>query len=200
METNNRKLRLSYTLLSLWDRGDIDGAIRTYFHMTRPITPQMEDGKRIHEEIAEHIQNFNTFPDWFFNHELKIPECEKIVQVEYNDLFDLKGLFDCYDTVTEVLYEFKTGVADSLEWTRTWQLPLYFLLAEIAKIPVKYALLIHYNQYKKTTDYTIMHNTKLQRDYARNIVDSIGPDIHNYFTDKGLLGQNLLSKLTLEEK
>lgn len=182
-----KKIRLSHTLLSLWERGDVDGAVATYFHLDRPTTTAMDDGKEIHEQIAEHVQTYNTFPEWFFNHPLKIPETEKEVVVSYNELFDLKGYFDCYESTDEILFEYKTGVQDSLTWARSYQIPLYFLIAELAGIPIKTAYLIHHNQHTKTTDFVIVHNTPDKVEKARNFIDSLGPDIYNYFEQEGLL-------------
>lgn len=179
------KIRLSYTLLSLWERGDIEGAVDTYFHLDRPTTEAMENGKKVHKEIEEHINKYNAFPEWFFNYELKLPETEKIVVANYNELFDLKGIFDCLDVVDKTLFEFKTGNSDSLEWARTWQLPLYFLLAELNKIDIEKAILIRNNG--KESDFVVVHNSKRLRDKARNIIDSIGPDIYEYFTKEGLI-------------
>jgi hypothetical protein len=178
-----KKIRLSYSLLSCWERNDVDGAVATYFHMDRPSNPAMENGKKVHQELAEYIDKHNSFPDWFFKYELTLPQTEKEVIVSYNEMFDIKGVFDCYDSGT--LFEFKTGGSDSLEWARTWQLPIYFLIAEIAGIPIDKAILIRNNGIQ--SDFCVVHNSKRLRDKASNIIDSLGPDIHNYFTEQGLL-------------
>lgn len=182
------KIRLSYTLLSLWDRGDIDQAVKTYFHMDTPTTEAMEDGKRIHEEIAEHIDSEGRFPDWFFGKELIMPETEKEIVVNYNEMFDLKCYIDCVDHGDNTGYEYKTGKSNSLSHLRTWQVPIYFLIAELGGVKLDKMFLIHYNQHEDTRDFAIMHNTPQKREMARNIIDSIGPEIHKYFSDEGLLG------------
>ena len=180
------KIRLSYTLLSLWERGDIDGAVATYFHLDRPVSKAMIRGREVHQEIEEHIKEHKRFPDWFFTYELKSPKPEVEVHVSYNELFDLKGYFDCLDEKT--LFEFKTGRTGALEWARTWQLPIYFLLAELAEIEVEKALLIKNNGDKPDdAEFVIVHNTKGKREDARNRIDSLGPEIHDYFTQQGLL-------------
>jgi hypothetical protein len=180
-----KKIRLSYSLLSLWERGDIEGAIDTYFHLDKKGTEAMENGKRVHKEIEEHIKTYNTFPEWFFDYPLTLPETEKEVVVSYNEMFDLKGVFDCLDPVEKTLFEFKTGNSDSLEWARTWQLPIYFLIAELGKIDIDKAILIRNNG--KESDFVVVHNSKRLRDKARNIVDSLGPEIYEYFTKEGLI-------------
>jgi hypothetical protein len=180
-----KKIRLSYSLLSLWERNDIDGAVRTYFHMDGPVNEAMKNGKRLHQEIEKHILAFNTFPPWFFEYDLKLPETEKEVVVDYNEMFTLKGIFDCIDRIDGTLFEFKTGNTDALAWARTWQLPIYFLIAELAKIEVKKAFLIQNNGQR--SEFVIVHNTKGKRDDARNRIDSLGPEIHSYFEREGLI-------------
>lgn len=182
-----KKLRVSYSLLYLWNRGDIDGAVSTYFRTPRDVSDQIQQGKDIHEEIAKHIEVYNTFPDWFFKHELKLPETEKKIIVPYNEMFDLSAVFDCYDSLQTLLFEYKTGVSDSLEWTRTFQLPFYFLVGELSSTPIERAFLIRWNQYKKERDYTLVWNSQKLRDNARNFVDSYAPEIYKFFEHEGLL-------------
>ena len=180
-----KKIRLSFSLINQWEKGDIDGAVSTYFHLDRPTTPQMEAGKEFHQTIAKHVEEKKSFPEWFFEWELKDPKPEEAVTVPYNELFDLKCIIDLLDS--PLLFEFKTGVTDSLGWARTDQIPFYFLICELAGIDVMSAFLIRHNQYIKKTDYTIVHNNPTLRERARNMIDSTGPEIHTFFTEQGLL-------------
>lgn len=180
-----KKLRLSYSLLSYWDRGDVQGAVDCYFHVDKAGNAAMENGKKVHEELAEYISTYSSFPEWFFNYPLQLPECEKAVTVPFSEIVDLKGVFDCLDPVNKTLFEFKTGNSDSLEWARTWQIPLYFLIAEIAKIDIEKAILIR-NDGKKS-DFVVVHNSQRLRSRARNIVESLSPEIWEYFNNEGLI-------------
>ena len=182
-----KKIRLSHTTMWLWERGDVDGAVNAYFHLDRPITRQMKEGKEIHDQIEEYINKYNSFPDWFFSAELMIPETEKKVIVSYNEMFDLSGVFDCYDSSTKTLYEYKTGVSNSLEHARSYQIPLYFFIAELAKIPVDKAYVIRWDQYNKKIDWCIVHNSKKLREKGKNLIDSVGPEIHTFFEQEGLI-------------
>ena len=182
------KLRLSYSLLNIWGRGDVDGAVQTYFHLNKPATRQMKEGRRIHKDIADHVEKFNTFPEWLnFKYDLALPESEKEVVAEYNEMFDLKGFFDCYDTVDKTVFEYKSGVSDSLEWARTDQLPFYFLIAELLGLEIDRGILIHFNQYTESTDFCIVHNSSSKRERARNLIDSEGPSIYDFFDKQGFI-------------
>lgn len=184
-----KKLRLSYSLMETWERGDVKGTIDCYFHVDKKTTKQMEDGKRIHKDIGEYILRYNNLPDYMnFNYTFTIPEVEKEVIVPYNEMLDIKGVFDCLNLPD--LFEFKTGVSNSLEWTRTRQIPLYFLIAELNGIredTLEKAFLIRYNQYENKSDFSVVHNSKRLRDEARNFCDTVGPEIHSFFEKEGLL-------------
>ena len=180
-----KKLRLSNSLINSWLRGNPDEVIATYFHLDRPKSKALEDGIKIHEDLEKHITKYNSFPDWFFDGPLLMPECEKKVIVEYNEMFDLSGVFDCIDGRT--LYEFKSGVQNSLTWVGKDQIPLYFLIAELAKIDLDKVYLIHYNQHTKEKDFAVMWNSPSLVEKGRNIVDSYGPEIHAFFESEGLL-------------
>ena len=179
------KLRLSYTLLAYWERGDIKGAIDSYLHKATFTSDAMQHGKDIHKELADYIREHKKFPEWFFTMELKDPEPEREVVVSYNDMFDLKGIFDCLDRPNKTLFEFKTGKSDSLEWAKTWQLPMYFLIAELANIDIDKAVIIRHDG--KESDYCVVHNSKRNRDLARNIIERYGPEIYNNFMNEGIL-------------
>lgn len=178
-----KKLRISYSLLDTWQRGG--DVVSMYFHLDREPTEQMADGKLIHEGLAEYIKENKKFPEWFFNYELKNPEPEKEVVVSYNELFDLKCIIDLLDG--PLLFEYKTGITDSLAWSRTDQIPLYFLACELADIKVDSAFLVHHNQYTKKSDFTVVHNSKTLRDHARNVIDSVAPEVYYFFEDSGLI-------------
>lgn len=185
-----RKLRISYSLLSQWEKGDIGGAINVFkyenFGIETDGTPAMMEGKRYHDEISKHIETYNCLPDYMgTNLTFTVPKTEHLVTVPYNEICDLGGRFDCLEE--PILYEWKTGVSDSLEWARTWQLPIYFLICELAGINVDLAYLVRYNQYEKKSDYCIVHNTKKKRDDARNRIDSLAPEIVEYFQNEGLI-------------
>jgi hypothetical protein len=180
-----KKLRLSYSLLVCWDRGDVQGAMDMYLHKDVPVSDAAKNGRRVHEELSEYINKNKSLPEWFFKYELKDPETDKVLVASYNDQFDLKGIYDCLDIPTKTLFEFKTGKSDSLEWSRTWQLPIYFLLAELNNIDIEKEIVIRNDG--KESDYTVVHNSERLRVEARNIIERYGPEILNHFMNEGLL-------------
>lgn len=179
------KLRVSYSLLSMWERGQIDRAIATYFHAPMKATEPMKQGRTLHNEIEKHINKNKKLPDWLPKLQLYNPKPEEKLIVEYSDEFDISVVIDCLDEPN--MFEWKTGVTDSLTCANTKQIPFYFLACELAGVPVKKAYLVHYNQHEKTKDWTIIWNNKTARENARNYIDSIAPEIQSYFLEAGFL-------------
>lgn len=179
------KLRLSYSLLQTWQRGETDRAIAMYHRLMTPSTPQMEEGKEIHREISQHILTFKRLPDYMPQIQLKNPVPDHEVIVSYNELFDLKGIYDCLDEDT--VHEFKTGVMTSSEYANADQIPFYFLLDELTEGRLNQAYLIHYNQYLKKNDFVKIWKSNRLIEKARNLIESIGPEIWMFFNQQGLI-------------
>ena len=182
-----KKIRVSYSALNLCEKGKWDELVYLLFHVDRPITEAMEDGRKIHKEIEEYIIKYNSFPDWLFKGDLVLPKTEEKIVISHNDFIDVSGIFDCYDVATKTLYEFKTGVQPSTDWARTHQIPIYFYMMEKIGRECDRAFLIHYNQHTKQKDWTVIHNSPLQIEKAKNYIETFGNEIYNFMQNEGLI-------------
>ena len=180
-----KKLRLSYSLINLWSEGKIEQALSTYYHMEQGLTEAMKSGKEIHKDIENTIKTAGQLPAYLSPIKLLAPKSEFVLTVPYNEQFDLKAIIDCLDGKT--LYEFKTGVTESLAWSAFHQIPFYFLVCGLSGLEVEKAMLLHYNQHEKTSDFVQIWNGPRQIERARNFVDSIAPEILEFFTKEGLI-------------
>ena len=171
--------------MEAWRRGDINRALDMYYHRNQiEPTPQMLAGKELHEKMEKHIIKHRQFPDWVSETiKLHDPLTEKVYVADYNEKFLLKGILDVIDN--KVIYDLKTGLADSLKYTKEYQIPIYFLLCELMEIEVDRAILIHHNQYTGVNDLAMVWNGKRQIERARNYIDSIGSDVLLYFESEG---------------
>ena len=183
--TKHPKLRISFSLISAWLEGDTDRAIATYFHIDKPKSKAMTDGSDIHDQIAKYIEENKKLPPYMPQLPLNNPKSEVYHKVSYNEKFDLSAKFDLEDL--PIIGEWKTGVSDSLEWSRTIQIPFYFLVGELAGLNIQKAYLAHFNQHTHTNDWLIEWNNKTAIDSAKNIIDTIGIEIWDHFTNQGLL-------------
>lgn len=173
------KLRVSYSLLTLWNNGRWEDAVKMYLHQKTPKTQAMKDGLRLHIEWGKEIKKTNLLKLENSKFEFKKPALEKKVVVSYSDRYDISGTFDCLDG--DLLWEFKSGVANSLQYVNNNQLPLYFLIAELAGIKIKKANLIHYNQHISKVDTAILWNSPRVIKEAKNFIDSLAPEIEAHF-------------------
>lgn len=178
-QKSSPKLRLSFSLLNLWSKRMYEEAINMYLHLPLPQSLQLEEGKRYHKEWADTIIKTKLLNLGRSAFKFDAPRVEHSVTVSYNDKFDLKGIFDCLDEPT--LWEFKTGTTSTVDYSRSYQIPFYFLIAEIEKIKIDKAYLYHFDQYKNDGELIIIHNNLSLVEDAKNLVDSIGPDILQYF-------------------
>jgi hypothetical protein len=178
------KLRLSYSLLTLWNNGRWTDAVKMYFHEKTEKSDQMKQGLEYHAKWESEIKKTKKLKIGKATIKFETPKTELKKIVSYNEKWDLSGTFDCLDKTT--LYEFKTGVASSMEYTNNNQLPLYFLIAELDKTPIEKGVLIRYNQYMKEADMTVLWNSRELVEKARNFVDSLAPEVEQYFIDHNL--------------
>lgn len=181
------KIRLSYSLLNMWDRGEVDKAIESYFRIEREEfieNKYLVRGKNFHNYVEKYIKSNKKFPKEIGSFELLNPKPEKVVTVNYNKYFDLKIIIDCLDGSN--IYEYKTGSRGSLYWTTTMQLPMYFFVCDVAGIKIDKAFLVHRNTETKETDWTMLWNTK-KYEGVTNYIDTIGSDIYQNFKSMGLI-------------
>ena len=182
---STQQIRLSYTLLELWRRGQINQALDMYFRRKKmPTTPQMLDGIRIHKSVQNYVLKNNRFPEQVTTIPVNNPEIEKEFIVEYSSQFLIKVKIDLFDT--DSFFELKTGWSDSVRYAREYQVPMYFLVSDIAGFHKEKAYIIHYNQYTKEKDMTMIWHNKRQIELAKNYIDSIAPDLYNYFNNQSL--------------
>jgi len=149
MEPTNRlnKFRASYSVLSTWETGDWQRAIDQYLRLDKLTTPQMEYGKRLHNEWEKHIKSNKSLPEVFGRTKLVDPKTETKLEIHVADWLDFVCIPDMVDGST--LYEFKTGANDANYWSNTWQTPIYAYALLANKTPVSTAKIYAYNQYSQ---------------------------------------------------
>jgi hypothetical protein len=180
----NKRLRISYSLLNLWERGQTDLATALYLHQDMPTNQAMKDGKAIHKQIEKHIIDKGKLPS-FLNVSLPLtnPQPEKKIIASYNKSWDLSGVIDCLDD--DFFLEFKTGTTPAFYYTRKYQSPFYFLLLEIIGEPREKSYLVKYNQHQKNGEVILLWKPKL--DKVKNYIDTLAPEIEEFFLERGIL-------------
>jgi hypothetical protein len=192
------KFRASYTVLSIWNSGDWQRAIKMYFKLEQFTTQAMADGRDWHEKFAEEIRRTNRMPAVFGGALLKSPivEEKKVVQVE--DWLELVYIMDLYDQ--PVLYDWKTGSKTSEEYAGEMQLRLYAVGAtlsghyvnrgEIHRLNPKNFTLVPMPEGEPTkkyhTDMSIVWLTDKVLADTHNWLITTASEMHNYLVENGL--------------
>jgi hypothetical protein len=159
-------LRISYTAIALWKRGDMNRFMEYMTGKKSFTTSQMQEGVDYDERAVQTALDTGKLIDEFGSYQLTAPEGHKRIEVNFTfpvimdllknanmidvDPFQLVGELDLYDA-GEII-ELKTGMVSSIEYARTMQVPIYMVLAKLNQLPVTGARICHYNQYEKTTD------------------------------------------------
>lgn len=185
------RLRLSYTLLSLWSAGKQKEAAEAYLRMDSFATSRMKEGKEFDKYVAEVVEKEGRLPDELGGE--KLPKASKPhhqVTVPYRiseDLeVDIKAEFDIW--AEPVIIEIKDSLnSDSAEWTNKPQLSIYFLVAEIAGLKFTKAVLYRYDRVHHDYDRAVVWKSNHRIQEAKDLVNKYGPEIYEYFTKEGIL-------------
>jgi hypothetical protein len=184
MATPSNKFRASFTILDQWNSGNWEQAIKTYFKIDKFVTPEMVAGREWHEKWAKHINDTKTLPVEFGGKPLTKPEAEQKTVVQLEDWLELVGIIDCYDS--PVVYEWKTGKSTSVSYAGSKQGGIYAMLAALSKRYAERIEIHHFDQYRKTSDMSIIWVTPELLDETHNWIETISSEMHSYFIKEGL--------------
>lgn len=177
------KLRCSYSLLNAWSTGHQQEAISNYLHLEQEKTPQQIHGLDVHKAWQDEIMKNKKMTFGKSKFTFKNPIVEKEIIKDYNDRWLVKGYVDCIDN--DLIYEFKTGVTSSAQYSNTFQIPFYFMLCELAGITISRAVIIREDN-DQTVDISYVWNHKEMVEDTRNWVESITPEVENYMVTNNI--------------
>lgn len=172
------KIRLSYTILKFWEKNRLEDIVK---EITGEEIEKNEDMKRGYEfdlMVQEVVKKEKRLPKELGGLKLNNPEIQKKIEVPYNELADLVGVYDIYDK--PVIYEIKSSKFSSSDFLNDYQLDFYLLLAELSKLKVEKAILYRYDYLEKDYDKAILYNNKRSIEKIKNRIDSLLPEIYNF--------------------
>ncbi|MCM8788048.1 MAG: hypothetical protein NC935_08385 [Candidatus Omnitrophica bacterium] len=174
------KIRLSYTILKLWEQSRIEDLTKMVLGEEIEKTKDMTRGEEFDLLVQDVVKKEKRLPDELGGLKLNNPEVQRKVEVPYNELADLVGVFDIYDR--PVIYEIKSSKFTSGDFLNDYQLDFYLLLSELAKLPVEKAILYRHNYLDKDYDKSILYYNKRSIKEVKNRIDSLLPEIHNFIS------------------
>ncbi len=177
------KLRISYSLLNLWSKGQQEEAVQNYLHIEREKTPQQLHGIDTHKEWQNKIMKNKKITLGNKEYVFTNPQCEYEVIADYNDRWLVKGYIDTVDFLPDNFVnaqEYKTGGTSSAQYSNTMQIPFYFMLLTMIGFKPRKAEVIHEDADKKIDSALVWFWDEFVKD-AQNYVDSLAPEIESYF-------------------
>lgn len=186
------KFRASFTVCNLWYQKKIDDAIKAYFKIDTFIPKEWIIGKEYHELWQKHIERTGKLPDELGGNQLKNAMCEEKIVIdgkeisEFAEFMEVVFVPDCVDMGDLVIQEFKTGVASSSGYARGWQGILYGYLMHVKGFPIKKVRIIHYNQYTKETEVSVVWITNKTNMMAKEWLITMASDMHAYLMENDL--------------
>jgi hypothetical protein len=169
-------LRISYTALSLWERGDTQGFMDYMNGVRFSSTPQMQEGQDYDARACEEaVKNKRLLPEFGW-YELKNPQPQLKLSIDLTTPngvhFTLVGVIDIYDE--GLIYELKTGSMPSSSYARTKQTRIYALLCKLNKLPVTGMRIARYDQYHNKADvHKMLLGEHMLRVTLRDIMKSV---------------------------
>lgn len=142
----------SYSILSLWEKGDTERAIKSYFKLEEYTSDAMQYGKQKHQEWADYILKESKTPPELGAITLSNPKVETRFTMPLARSIELTGILDCYDD--QAFYDWKTGQTESNTWARSYQMPLYALLLMAHDLFRPRGVIIHHDAVTGKTDST----------------------------------------------
>lgn len=180
-------IRMSYSLLDRWLRGDKTGAIAMYLRTPIKKTQAMEEGIAFDKKVKGLLVKNLVVPELGGQ---KFPPDTVVDLTLMNSYpgFDIKGELDAYSKMEATIIEFKCSkIYDSGDYADSYQLPTYFLLARKNNLPVEKGIVIRYDPVRKMFDTSILYCSQKRIDTVENIYRKVAPEIEAYFKEEGVL-------------
>lgn len=177
------KLRISYSLLRLWEQGKKQEAIE-YFTKTGAQLEgdAIEQGNAWDQIIQDEINKKGMLPKEFGGLKLEKAFCQEKKVIEF-DGFEVVAKPDLVTFTGEAVYEFKTGKFSSGDYANTMQVPLYLFVFDTAKK----GIIIHYDQAVDQTDWFLIHKTDKMIEDVKAYILKNGNEIREYFIKQGII-------------
>lgn len=180
------KFRASFSILNSWSKGYAQDAIDMYFKLPRKDNKFMEEGRKYHKAWQTYIEkNKKLHPQLSsLNKPLEDPKCEIKLSMPLDDRIDLVGVIDCLDNDT--LYEFKTGTRQSSDYANGMQVDVYSILCEHNSYHPDKAFYIHFDQYFRETESSMVWLTENRREKALEWLLKTAKEMDSYLTTNKL--------------
>lgn len=180
-----KTVKLSYSILSAWEKRRFEDAIGMYLGKDLPTTPYMELGKVKHKQWADYTMKHGTLHPELGGDDLHMPiveqKYEKIIPFSDDIQILIRGVIDLEDD--NVLIDHKCGRSTPSSYIDGWQLDLYKLLRPNATLG-KY---LCFNPYNNEVATGIKFLDTSNAEFALNNIITWGGEMIDYLEANKLL-------------
>ena len=177
-------MRVSYSMLAAWHRGDYDRAIAMIMREPFEPTPQMEAGIKFHRQWEAEGRKTLAMPKVFGGAKFKNPKFEletKRVR-RLNDWLTLAGVLDVFDDGT-VGKDYKSGAASAISYSNGYQHKFYQVLyTEMERFEYHC-----HNQYTGENTMSIVHLTQATLESGLEFILTTASDMRAYLENSGIV-------------
>lgn len=177
-------MRISFSLLALWNRGRRDEAVTYFFKLRSDTNQAMADGLAWDEVVNNTVDATKSLPSEFGGLTLTNPVTQDKREVDFGDGYVLVIKPDVVEP--EIVWEMKTGRRSSIRHGNSMQVPIYMLAYEMLGEPKKKGIIVHYDQYLNQTDWFVIFNNQKLMDRTRKWIKKNADEFKAFLIDQGL--------------
>jgi len=197
-----KTVKLSFSILNAWSKGQYEDAVSMYIGRDLPENPYLELGKLFHEKWEKHILETDTMPAELGGQELRDAKVEikyqKIINMGDDYQILLRGVIDlqCVENGKVILQDHKCGLSKASAYVDSLQLDYYKLFVPNADIgryachnPYKCEALCQANNFKEHVcyGYGIKFLNEYNAENALNHILTYGSEMIMYLKYNKLL-------------
>ena len=191
------KLKLSYSILSLWKRGDYDGVLDALNGKWREPNEYMKFGTEKHREWENEVRETGELPRLFGGGKLRNPITERYSRGQRLDWLWLSGITDLqFGENGEQLVDYKTGRGTANSYAGTLQAGCYKVLHPEAKV----FRFLCWNQYSGRITTSMIFLTDAYGVKALDEIVSIACEIRDFLERSGMEDFNNVDKALKESE
>jgi len=180
-----KQIRLSYSILEPWSKGDYDEALRRYWREEQQPTQAMIEGKLLHQQWEDEVKKTKCLPQIFGGEKLGVFRTELKLEVQLEDWLQLVGVIDLMND--RKIYDYKTGRTQVSAYSSSQQIPIYQLLAVKSGLDVDEGYYLHFDQHSKTIEKSKRYLTEKTMKDAKDWVITFASEIYSSLEEAGEL-------------
>lgn len=185
-------VRVSYSTIKKWEgckTNRPEEFVDYYFKLSdnQLSTVAMEEGKAWNDIVDDSLLTDGKFPKEFGGENIQEQfTCRPKLAVFIPPNITLVCEYDVL--ASPIIYEFKTGSSkDSAQYIDDVQIGIQFLVAHLLGIPIKKAIVKHYDQTFNTYDQSISWFSKEKIDEAMDYVVKSAKEIEEFLVEQGVI-------------